>query len=156
MAENDGSATEKLTFLLIGAGIGATLALLFAPKSGRELRGDIADYTKKGLDAANEGARAIGDRAVEVYGTTSGRVAEAYGSASGKVADAYGTASGRVAEAYGSAREKVAQGAEVVSEVASRQKEQIAAAIEAGKQAYREEKRKVGEVGRAAVEGEES
>jgi len=156
MAENDGSATEKLTFLLIGAGIGATLALLFAPKSGRELRGDIADYTKKGLDAANEGARAIGDRAAEVYGTTSGRVAEVYGSASGKVAEAYGTASGRVADAYGSAREKVAQGAEVVSEVATRQKEQIAAAIEAGKQAYREEKRKVGELGRAAVEGEES
>jgi gas vesicle protein len=156
MAENDGSATEKLTFLLIGAGIGATLALLFAPKSGRELRGDIADYTKKGLDAANEGARAIGDRAAEVYGTTSGRVAEVYGSASGKVAEAYGTASGRVADAYGSAREKVAQGAEVVSEAATRQKEQIAAAIEAGKQAYREEKRKVGELGRAAVEGEES
>lgn len=156
MADNDGSATEKLTFLLIGAGIGATLALLFAPKSGRELREDIADYTKKGLDAANEGARAIGDRAAEVYGTTSGRVAEAYGSASGKVAEAYGTASGRVAEVYGTAREKVSQGAEVVSEAASRQKEQIAAAIEAGKQAYREEKRKVGEVGRAAVEGEES
>jgi len=156
MAENDGSATEKLTFLLIGAGIGATLALLFAPKSGRELRGDIADYTKKGLDAANEGARAIGERASEVYGTTSGRVAEVYGTASGKVADAYGTASGRVAEVYGTAREKVAQGAEVVSEVAGRQKDQIAAAIEAGKQAYREEKRKVGEVGRAAVEGEES
>lgn len=145
MAENDGSATEKLTFLLIGAGIGATLALLFAPKSGRELRGDIADYTKKGLDAANEGARALGERATEVYGTASGRVAEAYGTASGRVADAYGTA-----------REKVAQGAEVVSEVAARQKEQIAAAIEAGKQAYREEKRKVGELGRAAVEGEES
>jgi gas vesicle protein len=156
MAENDGSATEKLTFLLIGAGIGATLALLFAPKSGRELRGDIADYTKKGLDAANEGARAIGERASEVYGTTSGRVAEVYGSASGKVAVAYGTASGKVAEAYGSAREKVAQGAEVVSEAAARQKDQIAAAIEAGKQAYREEKRKVGELGRAAVEGEES
>lgn len=156
MAENDGSATEKLTFLLIGAGIGATLALLFAPKSGRELRGDIADYTKKGLDAANEGARVIGERAAEVYGTTSGRVAEAYGTASGKVADAYGAASGRVADAYGTAREKVAQGAEVVGEVAARQKEQIAAAIEAGKQAYREEKRKVGELGRAAVEGEES
>ncbi|HSO75139.1 MAG TPA: YtxH domain-containing protein [Blastocatellia bacterium] len=156
MAENDGSATEKLTFLLIGAGIGATLALLFAPKSGRELRGDIADYTKKGLDAANEGARALGERANEVYGTASGRVAESYGTASERVADVYGTASGKVAEVYGTARDKVSQGAEVVSEVAARQKEQIAAAIEAGKQAYREEKRKVGELGRAAVEGEES
>ena len=146
MADNDvSSAAEKLTFLLIGAGIGATLALLFAPKSGRELRDDIADYTRKGLDAAGEGARVFGERATEAYGTASGRVA-----------DAYGTARERVSDAYGAARQRVAQGADAVGDVASRQKEQIAAAIEAGKQAYREEKRKAGEVGRAAVEGEES
>jgi gas vesicle protein len=142
MAENDGSgAAEKLTFLLIGAGIGATLALLFAPKSGRELRGDIADYTKRGVDAAGEQARILGDRATELYGT-----------ASNKASAMYGTAAGRVTGAYGTAREKVAAGAETVSEVAARQKEQIAAAIEAGKQAYREEKRKAGVVG----DGEEA
>src|SRR5262245_66057586 len=130
MAENDSSsAAEKLTFLLIGAGIGATLALLFAPKSGRELRGDIADYTKRGLDAAGEQARQLGTRAGEVYGS----------------------ASQRVADVYGTAREKVSQGADAVSEVAARQREQIQAAIEAGKQAYREEKRKVGDLSRAAV-----
>ena len=142
MAENDGSgAAEKLTFLLIGAGIGATLALLFAPKSGRELRGDIADYTKRGVDAAGEQARVIGERATEMYGT-----------AANKASAAYGTAAGRVAEVYGTAREKVVAGAETVSEVAGRQKEQIAAAIEAGKQAYREEKRKAGVAG----EGDEA
>jgi gas vesicle protein len=141
MAENDGSgAAEKLTFLLIGAGIGATLALLFAPKSGRELRGDIADYTKRGVDAAGEQARILGDRASELYGTAASRAA-----------DVYGTAAGKVSGAYGSAREKVVAGAGTVSEVAGRQKEQIAAAIEAGKQAYREEKRKAGVAG----EGEE-
>jgi gas vesicle protein len=141
MAENDGSgAAEKLTFLLIGAGIGATLALLFAPKSGRELRGDIADYTKRGVDAAGEQARILGDRASELYGTAASRAA-----------DAYGTAAGKVSGAYGTAREKVVAGAGTVSEVAGRQKEQIAAAIEAGKQAYREEKRKAGVAG----EGEE-
>ncbi|HMG35783.1 MAG TPA: YtxH domain-containing protein [Blastocatellia bacterium] len=146
MAENDTStAAEKLTFLLIGAGIGATLALLFAPKSGRELREDIADYTRKGIDAAGEGARVLGERASEAYGTASTRVA-----------DAYGNAREKFSEAYGSARQRVSQGAEAVGDVAARQKEQIAAAIEAGKQAYREEKRKSGEVGRAAVEGEES
>jgi gas vesicle protein len=135
MTEQEGSgAAEKLTFLLIGAGIGATLALLFAPKSGRELRGDIADYTRRGVDAAGEGARKIGDRATDVY--DAGR--------------------GRVVDAYGAAREKVVQGAESISDVASRQREQIAAAIEAGKQAYREEKRKAGDAGGAAVaEGEE-
>jgi gas vesicle protein len=144
MTENDGSSSsEKLTFLLIGAGIGATLALLFAPKSGRELRGDIADYTKRGVDAAGEGARALGVRASDVYGT-----------ASDKVVGAYGAASEKVAGAYGAAREKVSQSADAISDVAARQREQIQAAIEAGKQAYREEKRKAGESSSAAVEGE--
>ena len=153
MAENQGlSAAEKLTFLLIGGGIGATLALLFAPKTGRELRGDIADYTKRGVDAAGEQARMIGDRATELYGTAAGKAADAYGAASGKVSEVYGTAAGKVSDAYGTAREKVAAGAGTVSEVAGRQKEQIAAAIEAGKQAYREEKRKAGVAG----EGEEA
>lgn len=135
MAENEGSSpAEKLTFLLVGAGIGATLALLFAPKAGRELRGDIADYTRRGIDAAGEGARAVGGRAGEIYDASRGKVADA----------------------VGVARERLGQGAGAVSDVAARQKDQIAAAIEAGKQAYREEKRKVGEVGRAAVEGEEA
>jgi gas vesicle protein len=130
MAENENSsASEKLTFLLIGAGIGATLALLFAPKSGRELRGDIADYTRRGVDAAGEGARQVGARASELYDTTSGRVQSA----------------------YGSARERVSQGAEAVADIAARQKDQIQAAIEAGKQAYREEKRKAGDVVSAAA-----
>ena len=139
MAENDGSgAAEKLTFLLVGAGIGATLALLFAPKSGRELRGDIADYTKRGVDAAGEQARVLGGKASEMYGT-----------AASKASEVYGTAAGRMTEAYGTARERVVASAGSVSEVAARQKEQIAAAIEAGKQAYREEKRKAGVAGEA-------
>lgn len=126
--DDSGSAVEKLTYLLIGAGIGATLAFLFAPKSGRELRNDLADATRRGLDAAGEGARRISERA----------------------SDAYETGRGKVSEIYDTTRDRVSQGAEAVSEVAQRQKEQIAAAIEAGKQAYREEKR------RAAVEGDEA
>lgn len=150
------SSTDKLTFLLIGAGIGATLALLFAPKKGSELRSDIVDYTKKGVDAANEGARKIGERAGEYYETGRARAVEAYGTAREKVGEAYDTARGKVSEAYGTAREKIAQGSEAVSDVAGRQKDQIAAAIEAGKQAYNEEKRKFGETARAAVESDEA
>ena len=56
------SATTKLTYLLIGGGIGALLALLFAPKSGEELRGDIADVTRKGIEKGKETA-VIGRRA---------------------------------------------------------------------------------------------
>src|SRR3989442_14307382 len=100
MAEHEGSsAAEKLTFLLIGGGIGATLALLFAPKSGRELRGDIADYTKRGVDAAGEQARVIGDRASELYGTATSKASEVYGTAASKASEVYGTAAGRVSEA---------------------------------------------------------
>lgn len=157
MADRDESSTsEKLTYLLIGAGIGATLALLFAPKSGRELREDIADYTRKGIDVANEGARRAGARAGELYDTGRERVVDAYGVARDRVTDIYGAAREGVSDVYGTARERVAHSAESISDAAARQKDQIAAAIEAGKQAYREEKRKAGELGRAAVEGEEA
>jgi gas vesicle protein len=166
MADNEnGTAAEKLTFLLIGAGIGATLALLFAPKSGRELRDDIADVTRRGIDAAGEGVRRAGDaaselyetgrtRAGEVYGSARERFGEAYGTARDTVGDAYGTARERVSDAYGTAREKVTEGASTVSDVATRQRDQIAAAIEAGKQAYQEEKRRSGEAGRAVADSE--
>lgn len=143
MAENEGSSSEKLAFLLIGAGIGATLALLFAPKSGRELRGDIADYTRRGVDVAGEGARQVGTRASELYDTASERVQGAYGSARDRAQTAYSTA-----------RDRVSQSADAVADIASRQKDQLQAAIEAGKQAYREEKRKAGELGGAAAEPE--
>jgi gas vesicle protein len=155
MSDNEsGSAAEKLAFLLIGAGIGATLALLFAPKSGRELREDIADVTRRGIDAAGEGVRRASDAASDLYDTGRTRAGEYYGSARDRLGDAYGTARQRVGDAYGTARDKVADHASTVSEVATRQKDQIAAAIEAGKQAYQEEKRRAGDAGRAVAEGE--
>ncbi len=49
--EAAGGFRNALTFLLVGGGIGAVVALLFAPKSGNELRGEIADVTRKGYDA---------------------------------------------------------------------------------------------------------
>ena len=57
------SVSTRLTYLLIGGGIGAVIALLFAPKSGQELRGDIADATRKGIDKSREAAQQLGDRA---------------------------------------------------------------------------------------------
>jgi len=67
MSDNNDGAASKLAFLLIGGGIGAILALLFAPKSGRELRGDIADVTRKGIDYSREQGRMIGDLAGDYY-----------------------------------------------------------------------------------------
>ena len=99
----------RLTYLLIGGGIGAIIALLFAPKSGSELRGDIADVTRKGIDKTREGARYVGDKAGEYYGTV---------------------------------REKAGEWTGTVRDTASQKRGQFSAAVEAGRQAYNEEKRK--------------
>src|SRR6476660_4126248 len=69
--ENDGSsAGAKLTYLIAGAGIGAVIALLFAPKSGVELREDLADAGRKGLEKGKETAAQLQERAGEYYEAT--------------------------------------------------------------------------------------
>ena len=120
------SISTRLTYLLIGGGIGAILALLFAPKSGHELRGDIADATRKGIDRSREAAQQLGDRAGEYYEATRTRAGELYSQAA----------------------EKVGEVAQTAREAAQRQSGTVAAAIDAGKKAYQEEKRKTEMSGR--------
>jgi gas vesicle protein len=109
--ENRGGSdvSTRLMYLLIGGGIGAIIALLFAPKSGAELRGDIADVTRKGIDKTREAASYIGDKAGDYYGAV---------------------------------RDKAGEWADSVRDTASQKRGQFAAAIDAGRQAYNEEKRK--------------
>src|SRR6187455_2631216 len=121
--------STRLTYLLIGGGIGAILALLFAPKSGQELRGDIADATRKGIDKSREAAQQLGDRAGEYYEATRERASEYYTQAAGKAQDLYSQAA-----------EKVGEVAQTARETAARQTSTVAAAIDAGKKAYLEEK----------------
>jgi len=118
--------STRLTYLLIGGGIGAILALLFAPKSGEELRGDIADATRKGIDRSREAAQQLSDRAGEYYEATRERASELYTQAAEKAGDVAKTA----------------------REAAARQTGTVAAAIDAGKKAYQEEKRKTEMSGR--------
>lgn len=125
------STTEKLTYLLIGGGIGAIVALLFAPKSGVELREDIADATRKGVEKGREAAYAVGERAGEYY-----EVAKEKGG------EYYQATRDRASEIYQTAEEKARQLAESARERAAVPRNTISAAIEAGKQAYFEEKRK--------------
>ncbi len=63
MASQD--EANKLGWFLLGISLGAIVALLFAPKSGRELREDIADATQRGLDRATEGYESVRDRTRE-------------------------------------------------------------------------------------------
>jgi gas vesicle protein len=125
------SISTRLTYLLIGGGIGAVIALLFAPKSGQELRGDLADATRKGIDKSREAAQQLGERAGEYYESTRERAGELYTQAATKASDIYSQAS-----------EKVGEVAQTARDTAARKTSTVAAAIDAGKKAYQEEKRK--------------
>jgi len=106
MGENN-SGTDKFLFFLAGAGIGALVALLFAPKSGRETRETIARAANDGRDfistKVNEGRQLVDEKRR-------------------KLGDDFNTFLDKSKEAV------------------QRQKEQLTAAFEAGKAAYREEK----------------
>jgi gas vesicle protein len=114
--EKDGG--DKLVYFLIGAGIGAVTALLFAPKAGSELRADLADATRKGLDQARDASRELNERANE----------------------AYQTSVERAAELAARSKEAVSELSNRSKDLVSRQKSQIQAALEAGKQGYMEAK----------------
>ena len=99
MSNNDGGS--KAAFFLAGAGIGAILALLFAPKTGQETRDYITQRAGESRNRVTEKSKEYRERA------------EGY---------------------VDKARDSV-----------NKQKEQLSAALEAGKQAYREEKGKAAE-----------
>ena len=95
MAGNGGS---KFGYFLAGMGVGAVIALLFAPRSGEETREYIKGKYEDARDEAKRRARELRDRAEEY--------------------------------------------AEKGKEFVGRQRESVEAALEAGKSAYRDEKRK--------------
>ncbi|HZS09931.1 MAG TPA: YtxH domain-containing protein [Blastocatellia bacterium] len=132
MSEDRGNASNSLLFFLIGAGIGAVTALLFAPKAGSELRSELADATRRGLDQARDTGRQIGERAT----------------------DYYQTGVEKAADLAARGREGVSDLTERGKEAVTRQKASIAAAIEAGKQGYREAKE--ADQGKAGAAFEES
>lgn len=103
--ERGSGASGVLLSFLLGGLTGATLAILFAPRSGRETRELLGDRLK---DSAERG-RELRDQAVR-------RGREILDDASGLV---------------DKGRESL-----------EKRKERLAAAVEAGRQAYREEKDK--------------
>jgi len=117
---DDASPSTKLTYLLIGGGIGAVLALLFAPKSGVELREDIADVTRKGIEKGKETAGHLQETAEEYYEVTREKAGELYET---------------VQETAGELTEKA-------KAAAAQSANPITAAIDAGKKAYVDEKRR--------------
>ena len=114
------SAATKLTYLIVGGGIGAILALLFAPKSGQELREDIADATRKGIEKSKEAAVQLQEKAGDYYEVSREKASGLYQSATEKAGELTGRA----------------------KSAASNTANPFSATIDAGKDAYTAEKRK--------------
>lgn len=77
---------DGLLYFGVGATIGATLALLFAPKSGSELRSDIADVSRQGYDATVEKATAIKEQTVAAANSIKETAGSLYSVAGSKLA----------------------------------------------------------------------
>ena len=63
MADNVGS---KVSYFLVGLGVGALMGVLFAPKSGEETREYLAKRADDGKDFAQKKARELRERADEL------------------------------------------------------------------------------------------
>ena len=60
MSDNVGS---KVTYFLVGLGVGALVGVLFAPKSGEETRDFLSKKADEGRDYAQRKARELRERA---------------------------------------------------------------------------------------------
>ncbi len=76
---------KGIFYLLLGGGIGAIAALLFAPKTGKKLRGEIGDAASKGLNKAEAFVGKVGEKAGDIYQDTKIKVGEVYDSAKHKM-----------------------------------------------------------------------
>jgi gas vesicle protein len=63
MSDNVGS---KVSFFLVGLGIGALIGILFAPKSGEETRDYLTSKAEEGRDYAQKKARELRERAEDL------------------------------------------------------------------------------------------
>ena len=95
MADNSGS---KISYFLVGLGIGALVGVLFAPKSGDETRDYLSKKADEGKEYAQRKARELRERAEDLV--------------------------------------------ERGKQVASKQKDSLTAALDAGRDAYDREKSK--------------
>jgi len=93
MSENAGS---KVSYFLVGMGIGALLGILFAPKSGEETREYLTRRADEGRDYAQRKARELRERAEdlierskEIMARQKDAISNAVGSAVEAGAEAY-------------------------------------------------------------------
>jgi gas vesicle protein len=106
---------EIISAFAIGVGVGAALGILFAPKAGEELRGELYDNAREGLNQAVSKGREWAGQAQEAATDT-------------------------IDKAKKQAVSKGREWADRAQQVASDAADQVRDAVESGKQGYREAK----------------
>ena len=119
MAED--SKSYGLAWFLAGLGVGALVGVLYAPKSGRETREDIAQGAREGTEYLRVKSRQAADEVSALVDKSKAQVSE-YVDRSREVVDR-----GRTQW-----EEFVQRGKNLVSEQGNR----VTAAVDAGRQAY--------------------
>ena len=67
MKDEQESGSNSLAWFLTGAIIGVTVAMLYAPKSGKDTRRYISDKTQQGREAVTETSKDIADAGKEMF-----------------------------------------------------------------------------------------
>jgi gas vesicle protein len=65
MTQEEG--TSRLAWFLTGVVIGATVAVLYAPKSGKDTRQFISEKTQQGKDAVSETSKDMVEASKEMF-----------------------------------------------------------------------------------------
>ncbi len=130
MAQNDGMLKGLVIGILAGGALGAVLALLYAPKSGRELRADIKEKADDFMEDAEGRLRNAGARAGDIISDAKRRSDELIADAKRKA----GTLLADAEKVLTDARQKVGPIAEEGAKIKS--------AVKAGMDAYKDERRR--------------
>jgi len=65
--DTEESSSNGLAWFLIGAVIGATVSVLYAPKSGKDTRQFLTDKTQQGREAVAETSKDLVDAGKEMF-----------------------------------------------------------------------------------------
>ena len=123
--------------ILTGGALGAALALLYAPKSGKELRQDIRDKSDEYLDEAEKYIAEAKDKAIDLINEGKKRSEKLIKDAKDKSDQLLKDAEKLFHEAKGKGNEYLATGKETIEQ----KKDQVKSAIKAGVDAYKETKK---------------
>lgn len=136
MGQGNNFSKGLLIGLFTGGALGAAMALLYAPKSGKELRKDIRDRSDEYLDEAEKYISQAREKAVDMINEGKKRSEKLIKDAKDRSDQLMKDAERVYKDAKGKASDSIKTGKESLDQ----KKEQVRDAIKAGVDAYKESK----------------